>query len=338
VRNVVVRSDCMAAIAALRTALSDTRTARKSMARQLRSPCIEIVRDIAAEWRRRGLRGQSTRLVHVRAHQGEPGNEHADRVAAVARTLPPRRAVGLQFCGGIRTVCVASSGSRLEGDVLQYIRQRSVVSMLEHRNTLREQGAAFAALTQPQIVSVHEPWADLELQLRRFPTLPAAARCTSSTDWRTWGRRMHAVAHQAMPTRKWLWHRQRAPSASCDRAVHANAVDDTCAHAVRDCSSTAAARDVRDEALLALICSEAATKLRHGFAQLRIDRVLELPVPVALIAGKTRDALERWEPWRRARAIRVFDELSVIQRDFALDVWRRIRSGAEPAAGADVAA
>jgi ribonuclease HI len=337
VRQVVVRTDSMAAIAALRSALSEVPSVRKSASCKLRTPCIEIVQEIAAAWRRRGLHGQSTRIAHVRAHRGEPGNEHADRVAAAARTLRPERRAGLQFCGGINTVCVAAGGCRLEGDVRQYVRQRAVLALLEQRNTHREQGVAFHALTQPHVMSAAEPWADLEMQLLRFPVLPPTARPTSSADWRSWGRRMHAVAHQAMPTRKWLWHRKRAAAAACDRADHDTDVVDTCAHAVRECSSSAETRAAYNDALLALLSSEDAIKLRRDFAQLRIDQVLALPVPVALIAGETRAALQRWEPWKRARAVRLFAELSVIQREFALSVWRRLRAGAGTVAGADAA-
>jgi ribonuclease HI len=339
IRQLVIRSDCMAAIAALRAALDTTNRSRTSAARELRQPCVEIVREIATEWRRRGQRGFSTRIVHVRAHCGEVGNEHADRVAAVARSLPAQRRAGLQFCGGVRTVCVAGSGCRLEGDVRQYVRQQAVLAMLEQRNAHREQGAAFAALTEAPSVSVSEPWADLELQLRRFPVLPAASRPKSSADWRVWGRRMHAVVHQAMPTRKWLWHRKRADTAACNRAAHnAPVADDTCAHAVHDCDSSAEMRAARDEALMALYSSDAAVKLRRDFARLQLDRVLMLPVPVAMVAGDTRAVLERWEPWRRACAMRVLDGLHEIQREFALSVWRRLRAGAGSAAGDGVVA
>jgi hypothetical protein len=92
-------------------------------------------------------------------------------------------------------------------------------------------------------------------------------------------------------------------------------------------------RAARDEALLALFSSNEAVKLRRDFARLQLDRILLLPVPVALAAGDTRAMLERWEPWRRACAMRVLDGLFVIQRDFALSVCRRPRIGAGSALG-----
>lgn len=320
-RSLHIRTDNRSAICAILSMLSGRLL---SPSKQLRVSCFDILSEIAECWRIRIASGLATSIEHVKAHTGVYGNERADRAANEARVsvqpLPLMRTSSL-CCDAVRSAVLTCRGERVEGDLQRFIRDQATLAMLRSRNRHREQGAVFRALTTEREFSVREPWAALEQDILCFPILPACLRPRTSEDWRRWGRQLHAVMHQAMPTPKWLHHRQRCESPQCLRC----AVEATCEHVVRHCVDTQVVRQIADDALLCACSCPAAVRLGQKLASLQLERVFVLPVPVMLLTAVAQRAVAESDAATKVAFYSVMNQVADAQRQFALDAWRVCR-------------